>query len=59
MHPEIANQLAEFRRAELIAEAAHQPLVREAKQARADRGGQQVVRGWRRLVVLGRAVTAE
>jgi hypothetical protein len=33
MHPEIANQLAEFRRAELIAEAAHQPLVREAKQA--------------------------
>ena len=52
MHPEIANQLAEFRRAELIAEAAHQPPVREAKQARADRGGQQV---GARLASAGRA----
>jgi hypothetical protein len=56
MHPDIATQLAEFRHADLVAEAAHQRLVRQAKQARADHGRRpRVRRTWRRLLVLGRA----
>ena len=52
----VANQLTEFRHAELVAEAAHQRQVRQAKQARADHGGRpRVQRTWRRLLVLGRA----
>jgi hypothetical protein len=47
MHPDIAYQLADHRRAELIAEAAHQRLVREAKQAGGGRGGRhQTTRRW-------------
>jgi len=57
MHPDIANQLVEFRHAEFVAEAAHQRLVREAaNQARTDHvGHSRIPRTWRRLLVLGRA----
>jgi hypothetical protein len=39
MHPDIAYHLADQRRAELVAEAAHQRLVHEARQTRSDLGG--------------------
>jgi hypothetical protein len=56
MHPDIASQLAGFRHAELVAEAAHRRLVRQAKHAHADHGGRRRVRRtWRRMLVLGRA----
>ena len=47
MHPDIAYQLADHRRAELMAEAAHQRLLRQAKQAGSGRGGRhQTTRRW-------------
>jgi hypothetical protein len=58
MHPDIANQVAGFRHAELVAEAAHQRLAREAKQARTA-GGQRVNgRRWR-VLTPSRALAAE
>jgi hypothetical protein len=47
MHPDIAHKMMDHRRAELIAEAAHQRLVREARQAGGGRGGRhQTTRRW-------------
>jgi hypothetical protein len=47
MHPDIAHQPAVQRHAELVTAAAHQRLVREAKQARAGLpGGRRVARRW-------------
>jgi hypothetical protein len=40
-HAEVAMRLNETRRAELIAEAAHDRLVREAKKAARGRTGQR------------------
>jgi hypothetical protein len=40
MHPDIANQLGEFRRSELFAEAAHQRLVNDTRRAAAGRSGE-------------------
>jgi hypothetical protein len=37
MHPDIAYSLGELRRAEFLAEAAHQRLIREAKGPRVPR----------------------
>jgi hypothetical protein len=61
MHPDIAYQLGEFRRADLIADADHHRLVNEARGARRP-GGQGrpwAPRNWRRLALLGGAVAAE
>ncbi|HET6920782.1 MAG TPA: hypothetical protein VFI46_15165 [Jiangellaceae bacterium] len=60
MHPDIAYQPAGQRHAELVAEAAHQRLVHDAKQAHAGvagRGG--VPRRWRRVLLPTRVVAAE
>jgi hypothetical protein len=60
MHPDIASQLAEFRRAELIAEAAHQPLVREARQAQTGISrGHRGPRRWWWVLQPSRALASE
>lgn len=47
MHSHIAYHLADQRHAELIAEAAHQRLINETRQARTDADGRRrVVRRW-------------
>lgn len=58
MHPDIANQLAEFRHAELVADAAHHRLVREARQT----GGSdrpQTTRRWWWVLQPSRALASE
>ena len=51
IHPDIASQLIDQRRIELMAEAAHHRLVRAARQAGAGRASRrQVARRWWQLV---------
>jgi hypothetical protein len=47
VHPDMANQVAEFRHAELVAQAAHQRLVDEARQGRIGlAGGRRTPHRW-------------
>jgi len=57
IHPNNAYQLANQRRAELIAEAAHQRLLRAAEQAGAGlRSRRRIVRWWWRISLPGQAL---
>lgn len=60
MHPDIAHQRVADRHAELVAEAAHQRLVREAKQARNDgRVRHPTTRRWWWVLQPGRALASK
>jgi hypothetical protein len=60
MHPDIAYHLADQRHAELIAEAARQRLINEARQTRTDLGGQRrSARRWWWILVPSRALASE
>ena len=55
MHSHIAYHLANQRHAELIAEAAHQRLINEARQTRTHPGGQRrSTRRWWWILMPGR-----
>ena len=60
MHPDIAHHVMGQRHNELVAEAAYQRLVREAKQAGSGRGGRhQTTRRWWWVLQPSRALAPE
>jgi hypothetical protein len=59
MHPDIANDLAAHRHTELVAEAAHHRLVREAKRAQDRHPGRRSTRRWWLALVPNRALAAD
>jgi hypothetical protein len=59
MHPEIANQLAQFRHVDLVAEAAHRRLAREARQAGGRSDRHRTTRRWWWVLQPSRALASE
>jgi hypothetical protein len=59
MHPDIAIQLAEFRHADLVAEAAHQRLAHEVRQAGGGSDRHRTTRRWWWVLQPSRALASE
>jgi hypothetical protein len=59
MHPDIAYTLGSQRRAELLAEPAHQRLVREARQAGGRSDRHHTTRRWWWVLQPSRALASE
>ena len=60
MHPDIAYKMMGQRHNELVAEAAHQRLVRESRQAGGGRGGRHhTTRRWWWVLQPSRALAPE
>jgi hypothetical protein len=59
MHPDIANQLAEFRHADLVAESVYQRLAREVRQAGGGSDRHRTTRRWWWVLQPSRALASE